>query len=122
MLCRDVLKVPEYFMFDPRAEYLDPPLQGFRLNGGDYIPIEPVAGRLPSEVLGLHLERDGQHLRFFDPATGLYLVSPVEAARRGQSPRRPRNASVRESRGSRSAESHRGEWRPRREIEALRRG
>ena len=56
VLCRDVLKVPEYFMFDPRAEYLDPPLQGFRLNGGDYIPIEPVAGRLPSEVLGLHLD------------------------------------------------------------------
>src|SRR5206468_3192291 len=30
-LYRDVLKVKEYFLFDPRAEYLKPPLQGYRL-------------------------------------------------------------------------------------------
>ena len=70
ILYRDVLRVPEYVLFDPRAEYLDPPLQGFRLVGGDYVLIEPVAGRLPSQVLGLHLERDGQELRLFDPAAG----------------------------------------------------
>ena len=58
VLCRDVLKVPEYFLFDPRAEYLDPPLQGFRLIGGEYVRTEPIAGRSPSEILGLHLERD----------------------------------------------------------------
>ncbi len=26
-----------YSLFDPRAEYLDPPLQGFRLNAGEYV-------------------------------------------------------------------------------------
>ena len=55
VLCRDVLKVSEYFLFDPRAEYLDPRLRGFRLTGGDYVPIEPIDGRLPSQVVGLHL-------------------------------------------------------------------
>ena len=49
---RDILKVPEYFLFDPSADYLDPPLQGFRLVGGEYVPIEPVAGRLPSRGFG----------------------------------------------------------------------
>ena len=77
-LYRDVLRVSEYFLFDPRAEYLDPPLQGFRLVGGEYVPIEPIAGRLPSEVVGLHLEREGQKLRLFDPAYGR---APPDAAR-----------------------------------------
>jgi Uma2 family endonuclease len=75
---RDILRVSEYFLFDPTEDYLHPPLQGFRLVGGDYVPIEPIAGRLPSQVVGLHLERDGQKLRLFDPATGERLLTPVE--------------------------------------------
>ena len=83
-LYRDVLRVSEYFLFDPRAEYLKPPLQGFLLTSGDYVPIEPVAGRLPSQVLGLHLERDGEHLRLFDPATGSRLMTPLEGREAAQ--------------------------------------
>jgi Uma2 family endonuclease len=75
---RDILRVSEYVLFGPRAEYLKPPLQGFRLVGGDHVPIEPGAARLPSEVLGLHLERDGERLRLFDPATGRYLLARQE--------------------------------------------
>ena len=78
VIYRDLLKVTEYVLFDPRADYLDPPLQGFRLVGGDYAPIEPIAGRLSSPVLGLHLEHDGQRLRLFDPSTGRYLVTRLE--------------------------------------------
>jgi Uma2 family endonuclease len=118
---RDVLKVPEYFLFDPRAEYLDPPLQGFRLVGGDYVPIEPVAGRLPSQVLGLHLERDGEKLRLFDPATGARLLTRLErqeaADRRAQAADRRAQAAEVERR--RLAEENE---RLRREIEALRGG
>jgi Uma2 family endonuclease len=76
---RDILKVGEYFMFDPTEDYLDPPLQGFRLAGADYLPIEPIGGRLPSQVLGLNLERDGEKLRLFDPATGQRLLTRLEA-------------------------------------------
>ncbi len=78
-LYRDKLKVPEYFLFDPRGEYLKPSLQGFRLVDGDYIAITPVNGRLPSEVLGLHLEANGDELRLWDPATGCWLPTPEEA-------------------------------------------
>jgi Uma2 family endonuclease len=78
VLYRDVLKVAEYFLFDPTEDYLKPPFQGFRLVQGDYVPIEPVQGRLPSEVLGLHLERSGEELRLFDPKTGQWLPTPRE--------------------------------------------
>jgi len=65
ILYRDELKVPEYFLFDPYAEYLVPPLKGYRLIRRKYVPIEPVAARLPSEVLGLHLEANGPVLRLY---------------------------------------------------------
>jgi Uma2 family endonuclease len=76
---RDILRVAEYFLFDPTEDYLDPPLQGFRLVGTEYAPIESIAGRLPSAVVGLHLERDGTKLRMFDPATGQRLLTRLEA-------------------------------------------
>ena len=75
---QDEMPVPEYFLFDPEAEYLDPPLQGHRLREGKYVPIEMVQGRLPSEVLGLHLEGDGEWLRFYNPATGRWILTPDE--------------------------------------------
>lgn len=78
-LYRDVLHVQEYFLFDPFEEYLKPSLQGYRLHDGQYVPIEPVAGRMPSEVLGLHLERQGTDLRLYDPAIGRWLPTPEEA-------------------------------------------
>src|SRR5262245_57704886 len=79
-LYRDELRVPEYFLFDPNLDYLDPPMQGYRLLDGQYVPIEPVDGRLPSEVLGLHLERDGRMLRLYDPRRGRRLPTTVERA------------------------------------------
>ena len=79
-LYREVLKVKEYFLFDPFEEYLDPSMQGYRLRGGEYHPIRLVDGRLPSQVLGLHLERDGQFLRLYDPMTGKWLPTPKDLA------------------------------------------
>ena len=124
VLYRDVLKVTEYIMFDPRAEYLDPPLQGFRLINGEYVRIEPVDGRIPSQVLGLHFERDGQKLRLYDPATGTWLQTPREGreaarrTRRGGTPTRRGRASPRRGRasprrgsGSRTPSGRRGEQR-----------
>ena len=78
MIYQDVLRVREYFLFDPNDEYLDPPLQGRRLVNGLYQPIESVNGRSPSEVLGLHLEADGELLRFWNPASGQWLPIPPE--------------------------------------------
>jgi len=77
-LYRDVLKVREYFLFDPKGDYLTPRLQGYALKKADYVPISMKDGRLPSKVLGLHLEQAGSELRLFDPTTGKWLLTPEE--------------------------------------------
>lgn len=79
-LYQDVLKVREYFLFDPCEDYLDPSMQGWRLRGGLYRRIRPVASRLPSRTTGLHLERDGTALRLWNPTTGVRVPLPVEEA------------------------------------------
>ena len=106
-LHRDVLRVPEYFRFDPTADYLTPPFQGHRLVDGEYVPIEPVDGRLPSLVTGLHLEASGTDLRLYDPEIGRWLPTRLESL-------------VEAEARARSAETELG--RLRREVEALRRG
>ena len=75
---REKLKVSEYFLFDPFEEYLEPSLQGHRLVRGQWVPIKPVRGRVPSKVLGLHLERSGEDLRLYDPSNGSWLPLAVE--------------------------------------------
>lgn len=76
--------VSEYVLYDPRAEYLEPPLQGFELDGGSYWPMH--AGILAngergllSNQLGIGLWLDDGVLRCHDPATGRNLLTPEEA-------------------------------------------
>ncbi len=78
-LYRDVIRVNEYFLFDPTQDYLVPRLQGYKLSSGAYAPIEMLNNRLPSQQLSLELEADGTSLRFFNPATGHWLPTPAEA-------------------------------------------
>ena len=134
LIYRDILRVSELFLFDPTEDYLHPPLQGFRLVSGEYLPIEPVAGRLPSQVVGLHLERDGEKLRLFNPATNKRLPTRLEA--REAAERRADEEQRRADEAQRRAEDERlraqnaeaaqqrlveENERLRREIEALRR-
>jgi Uma2 family endonuclease len=77
-LYRDVLRVKEYFLFDPFEDYLNPSMQGFRLRAGAYQPIRPRAGRLPSRLLGMHLERVDSALRLWNPEAGTRLPTPEE--------------------------------------------
>ena len=89
------LGVREYFLFDPRSEFLAPRLQGYRLVGGEYERLTAVESIdrtliLPSDVLGLELRaKAGGEMRFHDPATGEDLLSLDEehAARRAASAR-----------------------------------
>ncbi len=71
------LGVREYFLFDPYGETLQPPLRGFRLEGGDYVPM--VGARLVSDVLGLELCVEERKLRFYDRKTGERLRSAEES-------------------------------------------
>lgn len=79
VIYRDTLKVKEYFLFDPNGEYLKPQLKGYRLSAGRYVPIKAIKGRLPSQVLELHLQRVAWELRLFDPGAGRFLLTPQEA-------------------------------------------
>ena len=83
------LGVREYFLYDPRAEWLAPPLQGWRLYEGAYraVPAVTVLSNrgvaVASEVLGLELrdERDERRVRLRDPATGEVLLTHDESER-----------------------------------------
>jgi Uma2 family endonuclease len=77
-----ILRVPEYYLFDPRGDYLKPRLLGFLLVDGQYQPMELVEGRLHSDLLGLDLEVMGETLRFYDPEAGAYLPTVEELAQR----------------------------------------
>ena len=124
-LYRDVLKVREYFMFDPREKTLaGVSLCGYRLIDGQYELIPKSGDRLVSEVLGLHLEASGEELRLYDPERGAYLLTPEEIREAfelrplPEPPQKPRPSE--RSRPATAAEAE--VQRLRREIEALRGG
>jgi hypothetical protein len=100
-LYQDVLRISEYFLFDPYEEYLKPSLQGFRLQQGVYVRIEPVDGRLFSEELGLWIEREGTMLRLVDPATGERLLTSRELSELSEAARRQAEAARRQSEAAR---------------------
>ena len=82
-LYRDVLRVREYFMFDPREKTLaGVSLCGYRLTDGQYELIPRSGDRLVSEVLGLHLEVWSGELRLYDPERGATYRHPRKSARR----------------------------------------
>jgi Uma2 family endonuclease len=112
-LYRDVLKVREYFLFDPFEEYLFPSMQGFRRVKDTFHPIRPKDGRLPSRVLGLHLERDGTWLRLWNPDSRVWLRPADEQLSRTE-------RALRDSEAARQAAEAEAE-RLRRENEELRR-
>jgi len=70
------LGVREYFLFDPFRENMQTALHGFRLEGGEYVPM--AGSRLHSEVLGLDLRVEGGLLRLYDSKTGERLRIPDE--------------------------------------------
>jgi Uma2 family endonuclease len=115
----DVLKVQEYFMFDPREKTLaGVSLCGYRLIDGEYELIPKTAGRLASEVLGLHLEASGEELRLYDPRRGVYL--PTLAEIREPAVREAAAHEVAEAQSAREAAEAEIQ-RLRLEVEALRR-
>jgi len=79
------LGIAEYFLFDPREEYLHPPLQGYRLKGNRYQPISPEGdGSLRSLTTNLILRPEDTNLRLVDATTGERLPWRMEEARARQ--------------------------------------
>ncbi len=89
------LRVPEYFLFDPTQDYLDPPLQGYRAVGERYEPIPSDAqGMLISEQVGLRLEVKDQHLILYRLDTGERLLTDAEVLEAEAEARRAAEAEV----------------------------
>jgi len=74
------LGVKEFFLFDPTEDYLDPPLQGFRLVDDEYVRIAADGrGSLVSNELGLRLHAEKGQLMFYRLDTGQRLLTEKEA-------------------------------------------
>ena len=102
------LGVTEYYMTDPTAEYLRPPLRAWRLQEGRYV--EVLSRRLVSPALGLEVQLVGGRLRLADPDTGRLLAIPAEYVQE--------IASAREAREAAEERAQRFEEQARREAEA----
>ncbi len=81
MALYEELGVQEYFLYDPEEEYLDPPLQGQRLVGSRYEPIQAVDGQYRSQLLGVDLHRNDRDLVFVDILTGQECLTGEEFER-----------------------------------------
>ncbi len=92
------LGVREYFLFDPKGEYLTPPLQGFRLRGAGYRPLRPAAdGSLKSYNLGISLRVDDGRLRMIHTASGELLLRGEEARQKAREEAAARQAAENEA-------------------------
>lgn len=72
------LEVQEYWLFDPKGEWISEQLQGYRLRGETYEPI--TDGR--SVPLQLRLAVDGALIAFYREDTGEKLLIPSELAQK----------------------------------------
>lgn len=71
------LGVQEYWLFDPRGEWIPEQLQGYRLRGEQYEPIQDAS----SQPLQLRLQVEGNLIGFYRQDTGEKLLIPDELAR-----------------------------------------
>jgi len=89
-----MMGVREYFVCDPLNEYLEPPLQGYVLERGEYVKMSPEKnGSLTSHELGLKMTLEDQTLRLIDVKTGEKLLTPAEAQEKARRETKARRAA-----------------------------
>ena len=71
--------VQEYFLYNPTADYLEPPLQGYRLTNGDLHEIPTTDGRIRCNTLGVDLILNDLDLRIVDSETGIEQLTMADA-------------------------------------------
>ena len=108
------LGISEYFLFDPRGEYLNPSLQGFRLLKGEYHSIPPAAdGSVTSRTAGVIFRPEGDWVRLIDTATGQPLLSPEEwrekANQEAEARKQAEARAAQEAEARKKAEAHASE-------------
>ncbi len=106
------LGILECFFFDPTAEYRDPPLQGYRLVGERYAPIQAdERGALVSDVLAMRLQFDKGQLAFYRLDNGDRLLTSRERIAAESHARRETVASQCETELRQAAEAEVGRLR-----------
>lgn len=121
----ETMGVEEYFLHDPRSEYLRPALQGFRLVGGRYQPMAFAPdGSLVSRTTGLRLVPEKESLRLVDLESGEPLPSfeEVREANRQKDAELRRAAAAREAAEERARAAEEEIARLRRGLESRRDG
>ena len=114
--------VRELFLYDPTSEYMTCPLQGFRLEGEEYLPIQPdPAGRLECRELGLQLRLEHGQLVLRDSRTGEPLLTEGEAERAGREAERAARMAEQAAREAAEARAAAAEEEVRRLREQLKR-
>jgi Uma2 family endonuclease len=88
------LGVQEYWLFDPKGEWIEEKLRGYRLRGEEYESI--TDGR--SEPLQLRLQAEGQLISFYREDTGEKLLIPQELKEALQQERTARQQAEEEAR------------------------
>ena len=78
------LGVQEYWQYDPTGDYLEPPLRGLRLVGGEYKALAETRmgdGSLEmySPTLGLEVRIEERKLRFHDSEAGENILTLTES-------------------------------------------
>ena len=100
------LGVAELVLFDPYGDYLNPRLQGYRLERGRYRLISPNSdGSLDLLTVGVTVRPEGEHLRLVDTATGEKLLwnEEIEAAQQAAEERAVEEAAARRTAEERAA-------------------
>ena len=67
----------EYYIYDPQHTVV-PPLQAYRYEGGEAVPLSVAEGRVVSPLLGAELRVVGAYLRVVDPRTGEPMLMTEE--------------------------------------------
>lgn len=78
----DELGAEEYYILDPKFEFLPAPMLAFRRQGGRLIAVPADNDRMHSEHLGLDIVRDVSGYRLFDPEAGQFLLTLAESEER----------------------------------------
>jgi Uma2 family endonuclease len=78
-LYRDVLRVAEYYIYDPDRDYLRNRMRGWVLRADRYVEKRVVASRIRSRELRLDLVDERGMLRLVDPRTARALPGLSEA-------------------------------------------
>ena len=74
----ELIGIKEYFLIDPTSDYLDPPLQGYRMGKDGYCKLVDEGQGLISEELQLRLVEEESVLQFYRLDNGERLLTAEE--------------------------------------------